>query len=192
MTTETVTQSDLSIPAAEPLAVADDPTDEEVLARRRERDRARKREQATGEYIGFVGCSRVGLLKVRVNSHEKHVMEVACTCGEVHTTTDPQIRERRPGEVVTLIEEGAPMTVGDDPAPRKPSKRPAPMKSDAAVLAAIPDDWTPATEVAETLGYGNRGSFINRLREMRERGAPLETRKEHRTAPMFVRRAVTT
>ncbi len=139
------------------------------------------------EYVGFVGCAKVGLLAVRVHSRAKHVMRVACTCGEVHIAKDPMIRERQPSDVVALIEEGTPMQIGDDPAPAAAVERAAP-KSDPDVLAAIPDDWTAVTDVAEALGYGNRGSFVNRLREMRERGAAIETRKKNRTAPMFVRR----
>jgi hypothetical protein len=195
-------------PAQDQELVADAPTDEEILARRaasnRERQaawRERQREQAasddapdTREHVGFVGCETVGLLKVRVHSRAKHNMEVACTCGEVHITTDPLIRERKPGEVVHLVEEGFPMQVGDDPMPppTRAAKRPAP-KSDAAVIAAIPAEWTLAADLAADLGYASRKSFRNRLREMRKRaeakGEPPPFQSDSSTTGLKVRAA---
>src|SRR3954469_4598686 len=77
-----------------------------------ERRQARKR----GEFVGFVGCPKAGLLKVRIAAERRASMRVACPrCGEAHTTTQPMGRPMRPGEVVTLVAEGVPMEVGDTP-----------------------------------------------------------------------------
>jgi hypothetical protein len=64
-----------------------------------------------GDYIGFIGCEQVGLLPVRMAANRR-VLRVTCPrCGELHMTTDPMPRLRRPGEIVTLIEDGMPMAV---------------------------------------------------------------------------------
>jgi hypothetical protein len=69
------------------------------------------RPEKAGDYIGFIGCERVGLLPVRMAANRR-VLRVTCPrCGELHVTTDPMPRLRRPGEIVTLVEDGMPMAV---------------------------------------------------------------------------------
>jgi len=69
------------------------------------------RAEKPGDYIGFIGCDQVGLLPVRMAA-SRHLLRVVCPhCGEIHMTTDPMPRLRRPGEIVTLIEDGMPMAV---------------------------------------------------------------------------------
>jgi hypothetical protein len=69
------------------------------------------RPEKPGDYIGFVGCDQVGLLPVRMAA-SRRVMRVVCPhCGELHMTSDPMPRLRRPGEIVTLVEDGMPMAV---------------------------------------------------------------------------------
>src|SRR5690349_5824087 len=69
------------------------------------------RPEKEGDYIGFIGCERVGLLPVRMAA-DRRVLRVTCPrCGELHMTTDPMPRLRRPGEIVTLVEDGMPMAV---------------------------------------------------------------------------------
>ena len=66
-------------------------------------------ETLAGDYIGFIGCDQVGLLPVRMAANRR-VLRVTCPrCGELHTTTDPMPRLRRPGEIVTLVEDGMPI-----------------------------------------------------------------------------------
>lgn len=174
MTTEAITQSDLSTTAAEP----DDAelADAEALA---ERD-------ATGEHVAAFGCrdaDRVFLAAVPGQRRRGYTLTIPeCPgCGEPHEIA-AMPRPRRPqDEIAVSVEPPA------DPAPAD-GERPV-MKSDPEVLAAIPDDWTAPSEVAEALGYGNHRSFGNRLRDMRRRGAPIETKQAHRTAAMFIRRA---
>src|ERR1700753_2466617 len=77
------------------------------------------RPEKPGDYIGFIGCDQVGLLPVRMAA-SRHSMRVVCPhCGELHVTSDPMPRLRRPGEIVTLVEDGMPMAVvmptGDGP-----------------------------------------------------------------------------
>ncbi len=178
-------------PAQEQELVADDPTDEEILARRAASNRERTDEEA-GEYVGFVGCAKAGLLAVRVHSRAKHVMRVACSCGEVHITTSPMIRERRPEDVVHLIEEGFPMAVGDEPTAPPPTPKRT-QKSDADIVAAMPPEWALAADLAAELGYASRKSFRNRLREMRKRaeakGEPPPFQSDSSTTGLKVRAA---
>jgi hypothetical protein len=69
------------------------------------------RPEKVGDYIGFIGCEKVGLLPVRMAANRR-VLRVTCPrCGELHMTTDPMPRLRRPGEIVTLVEDGMPMAV---------------------------------------------------------------------------------
>jgi hypothetical protein len=69
------------------------------------------RREKPGDYVGFIGCEKVGLMPVRMAA-SRHSMRVVCPhCGELHMTSDPMPRLRRPGEVVTLIEDGMPMAV---------------------------------------------------------------------------------
>jgi hypothetical protein len=69
------------------------------------------RPEKPGDYIGFIGCDQVGLLPVRMAA-SRHLLRVVCPhCGELHMTSDPMPRLRRPGEIVTLIEDGMPMAV---------------------------------------------------------------------------------
>jgi hypothetical protein len=69
------------------------------------------RPEREGDYIGFIGCEQVGLLPVRMAA-DRRVLRVTCPrCGELHMTTDPMPRLRRPGEIVTLVEDGMPMAV---------------------------------------------------------------------------------
>jgi hypothetical protein len=77
------------------------------------------RQEKPGDYVGFIGCDQVGLLPVRMAA-SRHSMRVVCPhCGELHVTSDPMPRLRRPGEIVTLVEDGMPMAVvmptGEDP-----------------------------------------------------------------------------
>jgi hypothetical protein len=143
--------------------------------------------RARGEFVGFLACSygRGRLLKVALPD-ERASVSVPCPvsgCSETHRTRDSMPRPRQRGECCDVVIEPPPPPDPDNPTP----PRTAP-KSDAEVLAAIPKDWKLVTEIAEALGYTNRGSFVNRLREMRRRGVAIETRQEHRVAPMFVRR----
>ena len=69
------------------------------------------RPEKPGDYIGFIGCDQVGLLPVRMAA-SRHLLRVVCPhCGEIHMTSDPMPRLRRPGEIVTLVEDGMPMAV---------------------------------------------------------------------------------
>jgi hypothetical protein len=69
------------------------------------------RPEKEGDYIGFIGCEQVGLLPVRMAANRR-VLRVTCPrCGELHITSDPMPRLRRPGEIVTLVEDGMPMAV---------------------------------------------------------------------------------
>jgi hypothetical protein len=69
------------------------------------------RPEKAGDYIGFIGCEQVGLLPVRMAANRR-VLRVTCPrCGDLHMTTDPMPRLRRPGEIVTLVEDGMPMAV---------------------------------------------------------------------------------
>src|SRR4051812_33600843 len=71
----------------------------------------KSRPEKEGDYIGFIGCEQVGLLPVRMAA-DRRVLRVTCPrCGELHMTTDPMPRLRRPGEIVTLVEDGMPMAV---------------------------------------------------------------------------------
>jgi hypothetical protein len=84
------------------------------------------RPEKVGDYIGFIGCEQVGLLPVRMAA-DRRVLRVTCPrCGDLHMTTDPMPRLRRPGEIVTLVEDGMPMAVV--------------MPVDDAQDAAAPDD----------------------------------------------------
>lgn len=70
-----------------------------------------QRPEKQGDYVGFIGCEQVGLLPVRMAA-DRRVLRVTCPrCGELHMTTDPMPRLRRPGEIVTLVEDGMPMAV---------------------------------------------------------------------------------
>jgi hypothetical protein len=69
------------------------------------------RPEKPGDYIGFIGCDQVGLLPVRMAASRRSMRVVCPHCGEIHVTSDPMPRLRRPGEVVTLIEDGMPMAV---------------------------------------------------------------------------------
>jgi hypothetical protein len=61
------------------------------------------------------------------------------------------------------------------PSPSREYHR-APNRTDAEIIAAIPTDWTPATDVADTLGY-SYPSLKNRLYRIgREGESGLETR----------------
>jgi hypothetical protein len=69
------------------------------------------RPEKVGDYVGFIGCEQVGLLPVRMAANRR-VLRVTCPrCGDLHVTTDPMPRLRRPGEIVTLVEDGMPMAV---------------------------------------------------------------------------------
>lgn len=160
------------------------PDDAEVMAAAEQAE-----QDATGEHVVGYGCraaDRVFLAAVPGQRHQAYTLTIpTCPgCGETHEVK-AMPRPRRPRDEIAVSADPPP---DPTPPPAKGAPRAAP-KSDADVLGAISDDWTLVTEVAETLGYTNRGSFVNRLREMRQRGAPLETRQEHRSAPMFVRRA---
>jgi hypothetical protein len=69
------------------------------------------RPEKPGDYIGFVGCDQVGLLPVRMAASRRAMRVVCPHCGELHMTSDPMPRLRRPGEIVTLVEDGMPMAV---------------------------------------------------------------------------------
>jgi hypothetical protein len=69
------------------------------------------RREKPGDYIGFIGCDQVGLLPVRMAASRNSMRVVCPHCGELHVTSDPMPRLRRPGEIVTLIEDGMPMAV---------------------------------------------------------------------------------
>jgi hypothetical protein len=69
------------------------------------------RPEKPGDYIGFIGCDQVGLLPVRMAASRRSLRVVCPHCGELHMTSDPMPRLRRPGEIVTLIEDGMPMAV---------------------------------------------------------------------------------
>lgn len=180
MTTDTSTQTDLG------------PTDDELIARRdateAERAEAQAEQDASGEHIVGFGCKsadRVFLAAVPGQRRRHYTLTIPqCPgCDQLHEVKAIPRPRKLTDEIAVSVE--AP----EDPTPRDGGSERAAPKSDADVLAAIPADWTPVAEVAETLGYTNRGSFVNRLREMRERGAAIEARRKHRAAPMFVRRA---
>src|SRR3954465_11488735 len=69
------------------------------------------RPEKPGDYIGFIGCEQVGLLPVRMAANRR-VLRVTCPrCGDLHMTSDTMPRLRRPGEIVSLVEDGMPMAV---------------------------------------------------------------------------------
>lgn len=69
------------------------------------------RPEKPGDYVGFIGCDQVGLLPVRMAASRRALRVVCPHCGDLHVTSDPMPRLRRPGELVTLIEDGMPMAV---------------------------------------------------------------------------------
>ena len=69
------------------------------------------RPEKPGDYVGFIGCDQVGLLPVRMAASRRTLHVVCPYCHELHVTSDPMPRLRRPGEIVTLIEDGMPMAV---------------------------------------------------------------------------------
>jgi hypothetical protein len=145
---------------------------------------AQAEQDATGEHVVGYGClaaDRVFLALVPGQRHQVYNLAIPqCPgCDESHTVK-AMPRPRRPHDVIA---------VSVDPPVTGQSKglRSSP-KSDTDVCAAIPEEWTLVTDMATTLGYGNRGSLVNRLREMRQRGAGIETRQEGRNKPMYVRR----
>jgi hypothetical protein len=147
---------------------------------------AQAEQDATGEHVVGFGCAvadRVFLAAVSGSRNMPYTLPIPhCPgCGESHEVK-AMPRPRKISDEIAI-------TVEPPDTPEEAGKRRATPKSDAEVIGAIPDDWTPVTEVAEKLGYANRLSLINRLREMHERGAGIETRREPRSAPMFVRRA---
>src|ERR1700712_2383337 len=84
------------------------------------------RPEKAGDYIGFIRRGQVGHAPVRMAANRR-VLRVTCPrCGDLHMTTDPMPRLRRPGEIVTLVEDGMPMAVV--------------MPVDEAQDAAVPDD----------------------------------------------------
>jgi hypothetical protein len=169
--------------ATEAAALLDPEDDEELVAAA-----VQAEEDANGEHVAGFGCQsadRVFLAAVPGQRHRPYTLTIPqCPgCGKSHEIKAMPRPRKLSDEIAVSVDPP------DDPTPPTAGPRNAP-KSDADVLAAIPDDWAPVTDVAVALGYGNRMSLVNRLREMRERGAAIETRKEHRSAPMFVRRAV--
>lgn len=155
-------------------------TEAEVKARAARASHAARRANARRGRVAFLACDAEGGRIVKVGQHDDAGHKVECPhCDRTHKTILPRPRQR---DEVCAIELPPP-----DP-DAEPSDRPV-LKSDPDVLAALSDDWTLVTEVAAVLGYTNRGSLVNRLREMRQRGAPIETRQEHRTAPLYVRLA---
>lgn len=152
-------------PQPEPLAA---PDDDEVLV-------AAPEAREHGEFVGFVGCPKVGVLKVRVASKHRMMMRVACPrCREVHSTSTPMVREVRSGELVTLIEDGMSMTVGDNPTPAADESDPGSARrqvSDRAILEAMPEQDTPAIEIARSLGYTSTKAtpLIRRIRAINTR-----------------------
>src|ERR1700753_1636770 len=69
------------------------------------------RPEKPGDYIGFIGRDQVGLLAGRMAASRHFPRGLCPHCGEIHMTSDPMPRLRRPGEIVTLIEDGMPMAV---------------------------------------------------------------------------------
>lgn len=144
--------------------------------------------------VGFVGCSRArSVLRVRVTNLDRHRMRVECPngCGQ-HMTPDPFGRPLRPDEPEPELVELP------DPSPvRERGRERSREHPDAEILAAIPEEWTPAADIAAELGYTNGNSFTNRLREMRQRaeakGAPLPIEsarsKTRPGGPLMLRRA---
>jgi hypothetical protein len=137
--------------------------------RKSERQAARKR----GEFVGFVGCSRLGVLKVRVADQSRKMRVLCPACSEIHATGDAMPRALLPGELVTLVAEDTPMAVDPDapapaaaPAPPRP-RTPAP--SAEQILAAISTDpHTPAemTIIAAELGYPDLSTLRRRIQRM--------------------------
>jgi hypothetical protein len=127
-----------------------------------------------GPFVGFVGCPKLGVLKVRVASKTVTRMEVACpACGEIHFTPKPMVRAIASGELVTLIAEGVPMEV-DAPDPDDPTALHGRQSvTDAAILAAVPVGRdVAAAGVAWLAGYEGdspTNSFTRRLERMNAR-----------------------
>jgi hypothetical protein len=96
------------------------------------------RPEKPGDYIGFIGCDQVGLLPVRMAASRRSLHVVCPHCGELHMTSDPMPRLRRPGEIVTLVEDGMPMAVV--------------MPVDDAEDAEVADDEVDSDPVGETAG----------------------------------------
>jgi hypothetical protein len=170
MTTDTETPAEVLIEAA-----PDDDAELIAAAEQAEQD-------ATGEHVVAFGCwdaDRVFLAAVPGQRRLPYTLTVpACPgCGKSHEIKAMPRPRKSADEIAISVD-----------APAEPEAGPTPKKSEPEVLAAIPTDWTPVADVAKALGYRNRGSFTNRLREMRQRGAAIETSRKRRGAPMFVRR----
>jgi hypothetical protein len=158
-------------------------------------------------WVGFVGCERAGLLKVRVNTKPREVMRVHCpTCDAVHLTPKPMLRAPRDGEAEPELVEIPPAPKSKpapadptNPAPVDPTKLSGAQKvSDAAIFAGIGTTDAPAAETAEALGFTGAkptSSLTKRLRRMNERAekkgepAPFILTKGGGPKPMTVRRA---
>jgi hypothetical protein len=132
--------------------------------------------------VGFVGCGRSGrVLRVRVASRRRMHMRVECPhgCGE-HGTTTPMVRPLGDGEPEPELAELPPADAptspaADNPAPADPDDpttlRGRQKVSDVALIAATPEQDTPAVEVARAVGYSGAkaAALVKRCRRMNER-----------------------
>jgi hypothetical protein len=157
------------------------------------RDRAKERAEHNG-YVGFVACSHGAgrVLKVGLSSKRERI-RIACPiegCNSpTHETAAAMPRARSRGEHVDAV-------LRDDPPaePAKPPPSPTAVKiSDAAILAAVPAEWTPAIEVAKAAGFkGNTASMqvvgrVERINAAAD-GEPVEIDKPGAPKPTLLRR----
>lgn len=135
-----------------------------------ERAREDREARERGEFIGFLACSHGPgrLLKVALPDERQRV-SVPCPvdgCSDTHQTRDSMPRPRQRGERCDVVIEPPPPNA-DNPAPDPGSGRR--QVSDAAILAAVPEQDTPAMEIAAALGYSKTQPLMKRIRVTNER-----------------------
>jgi hypothetical protein len=134
-----------------------------------EREREAREARERGEFVGFLACSHGPgrLLKVALPDERQRV-SVPCPvdgCSDTHRTRDSMPRPRQRGERCDVVIEPSPRA--DNPTSDPGSGRR--QVSDAAILAAVPEQDTPAMEIATALGYSKTQPLMKRIRVTNER-----------------------
>jgi hypothetical protein len=127
-------------------------------------------QDSTGEHIVGFGCQsadRVFLAAVPGQRHAPYTLTIQCPgCGKSHAIK-AMPRPRRPRDEIAISVEPPAAPDPDDPTTLKGRQQ----VSDAAILEALPEQDTPALEVARALGYAGAkaGALIKRCRLLNER-----------------------
>lgn len=134
-------------------------------------EREAREARARGEFVGFVACchGRGRLLKVALPD-ERQSISVACPvdgCSDTHRTSDSMPRPRQRGERCDVVIKSPPLPDPTSPKPDPGSARRH--ATDAAILAAVPDQDAPAMDIAAALGYTNSQPLIRRIRVTNKR-----------------------